>query len=185
MGASDMLFRTTNWIRTPGTTEPLTENLAAGVRDPSLFASTEPTNFIKTMGWRGMRIRAIGDADGETTALVVFGIDVDNFFKPTTWTAMELGTATFTTGTLAGLGTGSHFVNLIDLHCDTVTWAGTAAGNALFSYANGAAITNSLGVANGIAELMLPDLGNLYGIVLAHEDGTDGGLFGSLYKLDR
>lgn len=184
MAASDQLFRTTNWIRTPGTTDPLTENKAAGTLDPTLYAATEPTNMIKTLGWRGMRIRAIGDTADETTAMVVFGIDVDNVHEPKAWSAMELGTATFTIGTLAGLGTGSHFVNLLDLHADTVTWVGTAAGNALFSYGNGAAITCSP-TGDLIAELMLPDLGNLYGIVLAHEDGTDGGLVGSLYKLDR
>ena len=182
-------FYSTGWSRAPEIRDAALPDMgAAGAADPTLaFTATRPSNVIPTMSMRGMRIRALGDTDGDSLVMVIFGIDTDHDMQPKYYSAMELGSATWTTGTLV------HSVNLdklsdptrgTELYADTVTWVGTAEGNAHFSYANSSAITSSP-TSNRIAEIKIPDLGNIWGIVLAFEEGTGtGATAGAMFKLD-
>ena len=183
-------FYSSGWSRAPDIRQgALITMVADGLNDPAVISTTRPTGIIPTMSMRGMRIRALGDEDDDVLDMVVFAVDVDNDLNPTIYTTTELGTCIFITGA-SGLANPQHPVwnplGGTEFFADTVTsWTGTNAGNALFSYANGSAITASP-VADSqveIAELMLPDVGNVYGILLRFELG-EAGAAGAMFKLD-
>ena len=156
-----------------------------GGNDPAKVSTTRPANIIPTMGWRGMRIRALGDTDTDILDMVIFSVEVDNDQQPTAYTTTELGTLIWVTGPLAN-PIHAHWNPLggTEFFADQITsWTPLLYANALFSYANGSVILADTDDSL-ISEMFLPDLGNIYGIVLAFEQGNDGGTAGAMYKLD-
>lgn len=176
----------TGWSRAPEIRGGALVALGAdGTNDPSTISTTAPTGMIPTMSMRGMRIRALGDTDTDVLDMVVFSVDVDNDFKPTVFTTTELGTLIWITGPLVN-PKHAYWNPLggVELFADIVTsWTPTAAGTALFSYADGAVVTSSP-ANNLIAEMLIPDLGNIHGILLRFELGTATATGGAMFKLD-
>ena len=177
-------FYSSGWKRAPEIAAgSLVDMGGVGAADPTIGW----TNVIQTIGMRGIRIQVLGDTDDDDIIMVIFGIDTDHDTHPKFYSAREFGTATWDCGLVihpADLGKLSDPNRVVERYADEVAWVGTAQGNAHFSYANSSVIT-AQGVDDSIAELLIPDLGNLWGIVLAFEEGAGtGATAGALFKLD-
>lgn len=173
-------FMTSGWQRwqlTPTSTQTA----------PTAISATEPTGMIKTIGWRSIRIRVIGDTDADNAEVELYRVDLIGnihasnllyqsalFIDSNTWTVGD--------GTLKGVA-GNNVLLDTEFLADTVdaptitTW-----GQVLLNHVN-ATVGRFSPADNTFAELAISDLGNAHGIVPRFDTMTAGNYFSVLFEL--
>ncbi len=171
-------YQTTGWQRLLKTAE------SADTTPPSAVQVAEPVNFVPTLGHPAIRLRFLGDTDGDQYTVDIFAVDVDGPTDRGTrkgYHSTLLGVVSLTIGSqagVAGMEAGPE-----DLFADTiVSWSEDAFATDLLAYVGGSVRDHSP-TGNAIAELLISDMSNLYGLSFVFDD-LAGETANLLYKLD-
>lgn len=152
---------------------------------PSAVAVAEPVNFIPILGSSSVRLRFLGDTDGDSYTVAIYAVDVDGPEDKGTrlgYHSTLFGTATITIGTQAGVA--GMLATVGDLYADTVTWAEDAFGTDLLAFVGaGVTIRQHSPVDDTIGELLIGDISNLHGISIVF-GALSNETANLLYKLD-
>lgn len=171
-------YQTTGWQRLLATAA------SSDTTPPSAVQVAEPVNFVPTLGHPAIRLRFLGDTDGDQYTVDIFAVDVDgaqNKGVRQGYHSTLLGTVSLTIGTQTGVF--GMEARPEDLFADTiVSWTEDAFATDLLAYVGGVVRDHSP-TGNAIAELMISDMSNLHGLSFVFDDlsSETGNL---LYKLD-
>jgi hypothetical protein len=190
------LFKSTGWVA-----KQFTSGTSLGW---AVSTTTEPTNMIKTKGWRGVRMMFYGTSlatSGMTgTGMKFYRVEVDNNQNPhqyvtrqifsftSNWAAPTSGAADRWDGSVYGAWTSDQRL-ITRLGDGSTNYTATSLHTKSQQSVNGVTVVQVGTSGVEPAELWITDIANAYGITCSpgttFSDNTLAGEAGILYQLER